>query len=80
MRLRALVMALALSGAWTAALEAAPAAGVKHAKPPRAAKHAKPPKAPKYKSSAPKPIAHKGPKAVKHAAPPKAPKHKAPRH
>ena len=70
MRLRTLVLALALSSGLAVAAD-------KHPKPPKVAKHVKPPKAGKHNGPAAKPVSHKGPKAAKHPKPPKAPKHKA---
>jgi hypothetical protein len=64
MRLRTLVLALAMSGglAWAATPRAA-----KHAKPPKASRHTQMAKAVKRKSAAFKPIVHKGRKAAGHA-------------
>jgi len=77
MRLRTLLLALALSGALTSAVYAAPAVA-KHAKRAKIAKRGKVRKAAKRKTTASK-SGRKGPKAVRHAAPRKTAKYKAPK-
>jgi hypothetical protein len=73
MKLRTLLLALALSGALTSAVNAAPAVA-KHARHAKAGKHAKGQRAAKRKRSAAKATAHK---SVRRAAPHKTAKYKA---
>ena len=70
MRLRTLVLALALSCGLSAA-------AAQHPKPPKAAKHVKPPKPDKHPGAAVKPVKHQSQRAAKHPAGPKVAKHKA---
>lgn len=72
MRLRTLLLALALStGLATAAS--------RHPKPPKVARHVKGHKAAKHPGPAVKPMKHKGQKAGKHSSGPKLAKHKGPK-
>lgn len=71
MKLRTLLLALALSTGLSAA--------AKHPKVPKVTRHAKPSKAAKHPGSAIKPLKHNGQKAAPHASGQKAAKHKAPR-
>jgi hypothetical protein len=73
MKLRAFVLALAMSGGLTAAVAAT------HPKPPKIAKRAQAHKVPQHKSSVPKPIARKSQQAAKHTPTAKVAKHKAPK-
>lgn len=75
MRLRTLILALALSSGLATAVDAAPA-GTNHVKKVKPVKHAKPPKAAKRVRTGTKATAHKSPKVAKHPSGRKVAKHK----